>query len=300
MFATDKRTDQAYKYCMAISKSHYENFPVASKLLNKELRFAVSAVYAFARSADDFADEGDLSPAQRLDLLEEYTTELNQIKQELTHPAINNEQTDVTGSKNPIFIALADVIQRYKIPISLFYDLLEAFKQDVNIKRYNNFADILAYCQLSANPVGRILLYLNHSVTDDNLKYSDAICTALQLINFYQDIAQDITENNRLYLPLDEMRLYGISENDIKQQINNQHTQSLISKQLQRTEKLYQQGKPLCFNLQGRFALELRMIYAGGQLILEKLQQHTDSVYLRPRLNMIDKFKIIWRGFFPG
>ncbi|NOQ80474.1 MAG: squalene synthase HpnC [Gammaproteobacteria bacterium] len=302
MLSSEQKKQNAYQYCMAIAQNHYENFPVASKLLNKQLRFPVSAVYAFARSADDFADEGDLSKEQRLSLLDEYNNELNAIEQQLTrwsaNTAANQQQAFFHDSKNIIFIALADVIHQFKIPVNLFYDLLKAFKQDVITTRYANFNDLLAYCQLSANPVGRILLYLNNSVSEENLTCSDAICTGLQLINFYQDIAQDIDENDRLYLPLDEMKQLAVTENDIKAHLNNNQTQALIKQQLLRTQSLYQSGMPLCFNLSGRFALEISMIYMGGKLILDKLEANTKTIYLRPRLTRFDKLKLIWQGLF--
>ncbi|MCN4144412.1 MAG: squalene synthase HpnC [Thiohalomonas sp.] len=302
MLSSEQKKQNAYQYCMAIAQNHDENFPVASKLLNKQLRFPVSAVYAFARSADDFADEGELSKEQRLTLLDEYCDELNAIKQRLArwsaNKPTNQQQAFFHESKNNIFIALADVIQQFKIPINLFYELLKAFKQDVITTRYANFNDLLAYCQLSANPVGRILLYLNNSASDENLTYSDGICTGLQLINFYQDIAEDIDENDRLYLPLDEMKQLAVSENDIKAHLNNNQTQALIKEQLLRAQRLYQSGMPLCFNLSGRFALEISMIYMGGKLILDKLEANTKTIYLRPKLTYFDKLKLIWQGLF--
>ncbi len=298
MLTTDKTIQNAYKYCMAIAQNHYENFPVASKLLNKQLRYPIAAVYAFARSADDFADEGDRSEQQRLSLLNDYSIELDDIKQKLTHSSDNKKQAFVHVSNNKIFIALADVISQYQIPIGLFYDLLNAFRQDVITSRYTDFDEILAYCKLSANPVGRILLHLNHSASEQNNNYSDAICTGLQLINFYQDIAQDINESDRLYLPLNEMEHCNVSTNDIKNQRNTAQALRLIKIQLQRARQIYESGKPLCFNLSGVFALEIRMIYSGGKLILDKLEENSGSIYRRPRLNAKDKIKIIWQALF--
>jgi len=292
-----QKIHNAYQHCLSITQNHYENFPVASKLLNKQLRLPISAVYAFARSADDFADEGNLNQLQRLDQLNEYIAELDAITKLLTQKA-DSSDSFYYQSNNLIFIALADTLYRYQIPVTLFYDLLSAFKQDVTTSRYKTFAEILDYCRLSANPVGRILLYLNKSATEENLKLSDAICSALQLINFYQDIAQDMDENNRLYLPLDEMQPLAITENTIRQRINNKQTQQLLVKQLQRTKKIYNSGKPLCRKLSGRFALEIRMIYTGGQIILDKLEQNTTNIYLRPRLTSLDKFNIIRHGLF--
>lgn len=300
MLTSELNKQKAYKYCMAIAKNHYENFPVASYLLSKHLRIPISVVYAFARTADDFADEGDLSKQERLKLLDEYIVELEQIEAFIKAQAFPNSQTTSYSSQHLIFIALAEIIHNFKIPIALFYDLINAFKQDVNTKRYKSFDDILEYCRLSANPVGRILLYLNNSVTSQNLADSDAICTGLQLINFYQDIGQDIGENDRLYLTLDELEHYHVAINDIREQIDNKNTQALIKFQLQRTRKLYVPGVRLCSNLSGRFAIEIKMIYAGGLLVLDKLEQNTSSIYLRPRLTRRDKFKILWQVFFPS
>ncbi len=298
MLTSEKKRDKAYKYCLAIAQNHYENFPVASYLLNKKLRFPISAVYAFARTADDFADEGNVSRQKRLQSLDEYISELQQIEHSLKNYSAQSKNSFCHHSNNNIFVALADVIHHFQIPIGLFYDLIKAFKQDVITTRYQTFDEILDYCRLSANPVGQILLYLNNSATKKNLDDSDAICTGLQLINFYQDIAQDIDENDRLYLPLEEMARYQVSVDDIKQHINNQQTQDLIKFQLQRSKALYESGKPLCSNLTGRFAIEIRMIFSGGRLILDKLEQNTSSIYLRPRLNRSDKLQILWQGFF--
>lgn len=286
----------AYNYCIKIAQNHYENFPVASHLLSRELRNPISVVYAFARTADDFADEGELSRQQRLDYLADYSSELI-----LINEAINSDINH--QSENPIFIALADVIHNYNIPLQLFQDLLSAFKSDVSTTRYHTFDQIMNYCQNSANPVGRILLYLNNSASKENLNHSDAICSGLQLINFYQDIAQDICENDRLYIPLDEMENYAVSINDIKNKIDSHQAHKLLLFQIQRAKQLFESGKPLCFNLSGRFAMEIRMIYSAGSIILDKLEknitsQQVASIYLRPRLTRFDKLKILWRALF--
>ncbi|MCU7836894.1 MAG: squalene synthase HpnC [gamma proteobacterium symbiont of Taylorina sp.] len=291
MLANSQILSNAYEHCMHIAQNHYENFPIASRFLNKKLRYPVSAVYAFARTADDFADEGHLSKEQRLALLNDYMSELQSI--ENSHHASPFHQ-----SNNPIFIALADVIVKFNIPIKLFNDLLEAFISDINTIRYHNFEQVIAYCQKSANPVGRILLYLNHSTTEKNLIYSDAICSGLQLINFYQDIAQDIDENNRLYIPLDEMDHFNVTIDDIKNKTNNLHTRALMEFQIQRSKQLFLSGKSLCTHLSGRFGFEIRLIYSAGQIILEKLENQVSSIYLRPRLQRRDKFKILWKSFF--
>ncbi len=278
----------AYAHCLQIAQSHYENFPVTSRFLNKNLRYPISVVYAFARSADDFADEGDLNTIERLELLNDYMHELEIIE----------DKTFSKQSNNPIFIALADVIKQFHIPIKLFKDLISAFKSDVHTTRYQNFDQVMAYCQKSANPIGRVLLYLNKSASEENLNNSDAICSSLQLINFYQDIAQDMDENDRLYLSLDDMERFSVTIEDIKNKTNHTQTQSLMDFQIQRVQQLFLSGKPLCHNLSGRFALEIRLIYAAGNIILKKLSLNTNNIYLRPRLNKIDKIKILWHGVF--
>ncbi|MCP3852440.1 MAG: squalene synthase HpnC [Gammaproteobacteria bacterium] len=295
---TDYKVNNAYQYCMAIANSHYENFPVASRFLNKKLRLPVSAVYAFARTADDFADEGELTQEQRCNALNQYVDELRAIEISLTRYSQSMNTTFKHTSQNLIFIALADTIYKFKIPIQLFYDLLAAFIQDIKTTRYHSFEEVLCYCEKSANPVGRILLYLNKSASSQNLLLSDKICTGLQLINFYQDIAQDINENNRLYIPLNVISNFGVSTDDLRMQINNSNTQALLQSQLEQTRRIYHDGKPLCFKLSGRFAIEIRMIFTGGDLILKQLIKNTANIYQRPRLSGFDKFKILWGGVF--
>ncbi|WP_198265563.1 squalene synthase HpnC [sulfur-oxidizing endosymbiont of Gigantopelta aegis] len=301
MPSSEQNILQAYQYCLSLAHSHYENFPVASKLLNKKIRLPVSAVYAFARTADDFADEGNQSPKERLQALNEYQKELEQIKLAIENHNNKPQQSSKLffyPSNNPIFTALADTIYKFTIPVQLFADLIQAFKQDVTTTRYADFNEILDYCRLSANPVGGILLHLNTSATAENLKNSDAICTGLQLINFYQDIAQDIIENDRLYLPTKELEDHQISIDELRQQINNEHTHQLLTLQIQRAKTLYHSGAPLCTALKGRFAIEIRMIFFAGKLILHKLEQNTNNIYLRPRLTRRDKLKILWQALF--
>ena len=282
---TSALLQKAYAYCVETARTHYENFPVASRLLPRGMREPVSVIYTFARNADDFADEGEFTPGERLQNLDHYSAELHKIER--------NEETDEL-----LFIALKDVVHRYQLPLYLFHDLLQAFRTDVTKKHYQTFPELLDYCRLSANPVGRILLYLNSAVsannisdkpTDQELAYSDAICTGLQLINFFQDIAQDYDENRRIYIPLEEMQRFSVTETDLAKKINNAHTQALMKFQLQRARSLYQQGKPLGHTLSGRFGLELRLIYAGGERVLHKLEQTTVDIYARPRLTRLDK-----------
>ncbi len=241
-----------------MSVGHYENFPVASVLLPKRLRKPVAAIYHFARAADDIADEGESSNEVRLGRLDEFRDELNHIA---------NNETPFT----PLFRNLAAEIHGHDLPIQPFYDLLDAFSQDVVKKRYTDFDDLLDYCRRSANPVGNLLLHLYGEATPVNMAYSDDICTSLQIINFWQDVAKDYAIG-RIYLPQDEMAKHGVSENQIAQGITNDAWRALMKFQVERARALMIHGKPLGSILTGRVGLEMRMIIAGGLRILDKLE----------------------------
>ena len=275
--------ENAYIECLRMAQSHYENFPVASRLLPKHLRRPISVIYAFARRADDFADEGNLSDVQRLASLDDFSNKLNLIEQ-------GHEVEDTT------FIALADVIKQHQLPISLFHDLLTAFKMDVTKARYANFGEVMEYCRYSANPVGRLLLHLNNETSPQSLGQSDAICSALQLTNFWQDISQDLEESDRIYIPQDEMEKYGVSEDDIRNKNTNDASRKLIAFQIARTAQLMQSGAPLGKVLKGRMGLELRMTIMGGSRILYKLNQQYNDVFSRPRLSKWDIVWVIWKA----
>lgn len=275
--------ENAYAECLKMSQSHYENFPVASRLLPKHLRLPIAVIYCFARRADDFADEGDLTDEQRLSALDDFSHKLKLI-----------EQGDGVGDTT--FIALADVVKQHQLPISLFHDLLTAFKMDVTKTRYANFGEVMEYCRYSANPVGRLLLHLNNAATPKNLGYSDAICSALQLTNFLQDISQDIEESDRIYIPQDEMQQCGVSEEDLRNKLTNPATRKLIEQQIRRTVKLMQAGAPLGKVLKGRMGLELRLTIMGGSRILYRLNQQYNDVFSRPRLNKWDIVWVIWKA----
>lgn len=273
----------AYAECMHMAQSHYENFPVASRLLPKHLRQPIAVIYAFARRADDFADEGELSKEERIAALNDFSHKLELIEQ-------NKEVDDST------FIALADVIKQHQLPLSLFHDLLTAFKMDVTKTRYANIGELMEYCRYSANPVGRLLLHLNNATSPQNMGYSDAVCSSLQLINFIQDISQDIDESDRIYIPQDEMQQCGVSEEDIRNKVTNPASRRLVEFQIRRALKLMQAGAPLGKVLKGRMGLELRMTIMGGSRILYKLNQQHDDVFSRPRLNKWDIGWIIWKA----
>lgn len=246
---------------------HYENFPVASILMPPRFRRPVNLIYRFAREADDFADEGDLPPARRLALLDNFNRELDRIERN-EPPAI------------PWFSDLAGVIRKHDLPIPLFRDLLSAFAQDVTKGRYNDYADVLDYCRRSANPIGRLLLVLYGSATPQNNAWGDAICSSLQLINFWQDIAIDYRKN-RIYLPQDDMARFGITESQVARADTNGNWQEFMSFQVHRTRDFLHSGAPLGSVLKGRLGLEMRMIIAGGDRILSKIANAEYDVFRR-------------------
>lgn len=254
---------------------HYENFPVASILLPKRLRQPVEAIYHFARAADDIADEGDLPDAERLRQLDEFRAELACIaRHETPH--------------SPLFRNLAAEITGHALPLQPFHDLLDAFSQDVVKKRYASFDEVLDYCRRSANPVGCLLLHLYREATPVNLAYSDAICTSLQLINFWQDVAKDYAID-RVYLPQDDLAKYGVSEAQIARGSPDENWRGLMRFQADRAREMMLYGKPLGSILTGRIGLEMRLIIAGGLRILDKLQAADyDTFNKRPVLRPFD------------
>lgn len=264
---------------LAHAQQHYENFPVASVLLPKRYRTAVAMIYSFARQADDFADEGEVTPEQRLANLQRFRDELELIQ------AYIQPNTD-------FFRALQQTIQAHRLPPQPFLDLLDAFSQDVVKTRYANFDEVMDYCQRSANPVGNLLLHLYGHATPEKLAKSDDICSALQLINFYQDIAIDFDKNEgkrRIYLCQDEMQAAGIQESDIANKRVNAQWQAFMLMNIHRAEHLLKRGKPLGKQLPGRLGLELRMIIAGGERIISKLKTcKGDIFYHRPQLTKWD------------
>jgi len=274
--------ETAYAHCLALARSHYENFPVASRLLPARLRQPIAVIYAFARRADDFADEGRLDAAQRLAQLDQWQAMLDAVQQG-------------AAPEEPVFIALADVVQRHRLPWGLFSDLLSAFRQDVIKQRYVDFPEVLDYCRRSANPVGRLLLHLNETTDDQQLRQSDRICSALQLINFLQDIQQDYSENGRIYLPQEDMERFAISSEDIAAGRDDAAMRALIQYQLVRIRALLAEGAPLAWNLRGRLGLELRMTVSGAWRILQKLEQ-AGSCYARPRLQGSDWLWMLGRA----
>ncbi len=258
-----------------MSVDHYENFPVASILMPKRLRKPVAAIYHFARAADDIADEGELPDDERLQQLDDFRDELMHIAADET-PLL------------PLFKHLASEVKEHSLPLQPLHDLLDAFSQDVVKKRYANYDELLDYCRRSANPVGTLLLQLYGEATPVNLAYSDAICTSLQLINFWQDVAKD-WNIGRVYLPQDDMARFGVTETQIAQGFSDDHWRALMKFEVDRARSLMLQGAPLGSILTGRIGLEMRMIIAGGLRILDKLEAADyDMFNRRPLLRPFD------------
>ncbi|WP_018864519.1 squalene synthase HpnC [Thioalkalivibrio sp. ARh3] len=275
----------AYRHCRRRAAAHYENFPVASWLLPARLRGPVAAVYCFARDADDLADEDQRTiDERRADLIA-----MQERVQILEDPAAESE---------PEWIALADARQRFSLPAAPFVDLVDAFIQDLEQTRYATFGEVMEYCRRSANPVGRLMLYLDGNPTEEMIGYSDAVCSALQLINFYQDLHQDITENNRIYLPQDEMAQYGVSEEMIAAGQTTFALRNLMQFQYARADRLLRAGAPLGGMLRGRMGLEIRAIINGGARVLWRLRQQ-DDVFARPRLRARDAWIILAHSLRP-
>lgn len=267
-----------------MSVGHYENFPVASWLMPAALRPAVRAIYRFARTADDLADEGDAQPAERLAALAGLRDQLKAI--------------EAGGTSQ--WPDLADAIRRHRLSQQPFYDLLSAFSQDVTTFRYESFDTLADYCRRSANPVGRLMLQLFRRDSPDLQRQSDAVCTGLQLANFWQDVAIDM-KKGRVYLPQQDLVTFGVSEAQIARGEINQNWQRLITFEIQRTRTLLHRGAPLARALSGRIGFELRMVVQGGLRILERIDAVGGDVFSRrPQLTARDWTVMSWRALKPS
>lgn len=268
---------------LAMSVDHYENFPVASWLCPPALRPAVSAIYWFARTADDIADEGQASPSERLAELARYRAALQTISSTKAHQL---EATQVPWPQ--VFVPLAKAIDHYQLPTQHLHDLLSAFEQDIHQTRWPDRAALMDYASRSANPVGRLLLHL-YSVTDSEaLARSDAICTALQLINFWQDVSVD-AKKDRIYLPQNELAAAHITEGAVLNAVDSPATRALILDLCDWSQQLMQQGLPLVHQVPGRAGWELRLVVQGGLRIIDHIRQlRGATVTTRPRLSAWD------------
>jgi len=274
---------QAVAASLRHAQTHYENFPVASVLLPKHLRAPVALIYSFARQADDFADEGDWSPEQRLAMLDNFRQQLQEIEAYI--------QPD-----SDFFRALGQSIKFHGLPLAPFFDLLDAFSQDVVKSRYADFGEVMAYCRRSANPVGRLLLHLYGAASPRNIGMADAICSALQIINFLQDIAIDLAKD-RIYMPQDELQKFQLSEADIAAGICTPQWTRFMLFQIARARNLLQSGAPLGLLLPGRIGLEMRLIIAGGERILKKMHQRQGDIFQhRPVLDYADWAYMLYRA----
>jgi squalene synthase HpnC len=270
-----------------VNAGHYENFPVASVFLPARLRPAVRAIYAFARSADDFADEGEHPAEWRLARLAEYHAHLHALERgEAVH--------------HPVFRELAPHIHAHGLPYALFHDLLSAFEQDCVKTRYAHFGEVMDYCRRSANPIGRLLLKLYGDDDPRHQAWSDGICSALQLINFLQDVAVDYRKG-RVYLPQEEMAKFSISERQIAEGRADALWQQFMKGQIERARRMLQAGAPLGRALKGRIGLEMRLIILGGERILYQLHESRGDMFRqRPRLGWKDAAIMLGRALFPG
>jgi phytoene synthase len=279
--------DSAYAACLRLARQHYENFPVASRLLPARARPHIAAVYAFARIADDFADEGSRSDEARLALLDDWRARL--------HAAVDGTAATDGSDPSAIFVALGQTIRTCGLEVGLFDDLLSAFRQDVLVKRYETWDDVMDYCRRSANPVGRLVLRIA-GYRDDRLdRWSDGVCTALQLTNFWQDLEID-WRKGRLYLPLAIVRVSQADEQDLGRRRMTPEWRAALGEAVARTRALFDAGRPVADAVRGRLRWELRATWLGGMRVLDRLEAANFDVFrARPKLGWSDALPIGWR-----
>ena len=271
---------------MRVAVDHYENFPVASRLVPAHLRPAVVAIYRFARAADDLADDGDAPPDARLAALAGYGTALDAIERGETPAA-------------PPFPEPAAAVRRHRLPIPPLRDLLSAFSQDVTTPRYARYGDLLGYCRRSADPVGRLLLALYRCESPANVAASDAVCTGLQLTNFWQDIASD-WQRGRVYVPQEDLARFGVTEAQLAGGIADARWRALLAFETARARALLDAGRPLVRALPLRLALELSAVIAGGRRILARIDAVGGDVFRqRPLLGPRDWVAVGFRALVP-
>ncbi len=273
------KKSEAYNAAIEFAKQHYENFPVVSFLIKKKLRKDVAIIYWFARTADDFADEGNLTSEYRLELLDNFRNRLSGL---------------ISGNfENDFEEALYLTINNHNLDPDLFFDLLSAFRQDVIKTEYDDFDELLDYCRRSANPVGRLILQLYDIREDDVYELSDKICTALQLTNFWQDIETDFNKG-RIYLPQNELKQFNVNRNIFEISENSLNFKSLLEHQVHRTRSFFNEGRSLLNHLSGRLKYEIRWTVLGGEEILNKIVMNDFSIFgNRPKLNKKDFLKLL-------
>jgi hydroxysqualene synthase len=292
---TEAGIRDAYAECRAISRRHYENFPTASRLVARDKRDALAAIYAFARAADDFADEpGQGSGEARLKSIGRWREQLNECYSQ-----------PLERTRNSVFLALGDAIRRYQLSLVNLDNLLRAFEQDVQTNRHRDFDSLLAYCTCSANPVGRLVLELFGYRDPFLFSLSDCICTALQLANFWQDVSIDLSRD-RVYLPLDDLARFDLTVAELNafrcsdKPVTDSRWQRLIAFEVGRTAKLFEQGRALPEYVGRDLRRQLRITWLGGAAILGRIQAVQYDVFRRrPSLSGLDFLKLYvksWRA----
>ena len=273
--------ESAYQNCIQFASHHYENFPVISLFIQKQLRKHVAVIYCFARYADDIADEGDENKEEKLNNINQFKIDFQK--------ALNGEY------KNDFWIALHNTIIKFKVDPGLLFALLNAFHSDIIKNRFVNFNEITSYCNNSANPIGRIILRL-HGYDDEQMDLlSDKICTGLQLTNFYQDLGIDL-KKNRIYLPLEELKEFNVTEDDLLGNNFNSNVKELIKFQVERNREYYKQGKLLLNYLSQRLKIQIGLTINGGEKILSKIEQFDYNVLnFRPTLRKYDFLSLFFK-----
>jgi squalene synthase HpnC len=277
----------AYDACLRLARQHYENFPVASRLMPADARPHIAAVYAFARLADDFADEGTRTPEARLALLDDWGARL--------HEAAAGQVVADGSDAAAIFLALQQTMRDRGLEVGLFEDLLSAFRQDVTVTRYERWADLLDYSRRSADPVGRLVLRICGYRDPALDRQSDCVCTALQLTNFWQDVERD-WQKGRVYVPRELVEAAGADERDLGRRRMSAEWRAALTDGAARTRALFAQGRPVADGVRGRLRWELRATWLGGTRILDRLERvGFDVFHRRPTLGAADAVPILWR-----
>ncbi len=271
----------AREYCRRLARTHYENFSVATWFLPKLLRQHFCNVYAYCRISDDLGDEvGDT--AASLQLLDQWEAELNACYD--GHP------------RHPVFVALAETVRKFEIPKQEFVDLLTAFRQDQTVIRYETFVDLLGYCRYSANPVGHLVLYLCGYRDDERRQLSDYTCTALQLANFWQDVSADHAKG-RIYLPLEDLRRFGVSEEEIRAGRNTPTFRDMMRFEVERAREWFTQGVPLAAKVSRELAIDIELFSRGGLEILNAIERQDYAVLgQRPTISKTRKLALVARA----
>ena len=279
--ATAPSPEQAREYCRRLARSHYENFSVATWFLPGRLRQHFCNVYAYCRISDDLGDEV-ADPGAALALLDQWEAELNACYD--GHP------------KHPVFVALAETVETFKIPKHEFSDLLRAFRQDQTVTRYESFDDLLGYCRYSANPVGHLVLYLCGYNDAERQQLSDFTCSALQLANFWQDVSVDYAKG-RIYLPIESLRRFGMSEEDIARNRNTQAFREMMKFEVERARQWFHRGLPLVEKVDRKLAIDLELFSRGGQEVLNSIERQDFAVLgQRPVISKPRKLALIARA----